>query len=272
MNWLPRIFIVGVTVAAASMLAAAQDGGVQSRSITSDDFSKARPAKMEANAGRRSVTVKPRRYTYKFVRVVRQSPKGGKTPVAIGSPKVTDIGVTVWRLRAPRTEEAGMFLLPVLDDNKDRKMWLAERVSTDTAFAAGDRVRFAVESSDSGYLYVFGRETYADGSMGSPYPVFAASRTGENLVRPGMLFDIPDQREDLPYLRMNPKQTNYTGELLTVIVSPKPLSGLLVTEEGNWSTATIWLNSSSALRSRSLPGQTRPTSSIPGSSPNRPVV
>jgi hypothetical protein len=150
----------------------------------------------------------------------------------VAAEKVTDIGVTFWKLRPPRAAEAGAFLLPVLDDNKERKMWLAERVPVDSVFDAGDRIRFAVESSDSGYLYVFGRETYADGSFGAPYPVFSASRTGEAMVRPGMLFDIPDQREDLPYLRMNPKQTNYTGELLTVIVSPKPLNDLQVIEDG----------------------------------------
>jgi hypothetical protein len=150
--------------------------------------------------------------------------------------KVTDIGVTVWRLRPPARSEAAAFLLPVLDDNKERKMWLAERVPVDTLFDAGDRVRFAVESSDSGYLYIFGRETYADGSLGAPYPVFAASRTGDNLVRPGMLFDIPDQREDLPYLRMNPTKEGYSGEVLTVIVSPKPLSDLELGDDGKLKT------------------------------------
>ena len=112
-------------------------------------------------------------------------------------------------------------------------MWLAERVPIDTTFEAGDRIRFAIESSDSGYLYVFGCETYSDGSFGAPYPIFAASRTDSNMVRPGMLFDIPDQREDLPYLKLNPKKPNYTGELLTIIISPKPSADLAVDKSGN---------------------------------------
>jgi hypothetical protein len=139
---------------------------------------------------------------------------------------MTEIGVTMWRLREPHASEKNAFLLPVLDDNQERKMWLAERVPIDTVFQPGDRVRFAIESSDSGYLYVFGRETYSDGSLGAPYPIFSGSRVDENAVRPGMLFDIPDQREDLPYLKIDPKKPNYTGELLTIIVSPKPSADL----------------------------------------------
>lgn len=225
-NLLLKLFVTGSLLIAAAITGAAQDG-VQTRSIVSDDFANQRPAKVDPG-GKRTAPVKRKRYTYKFVRAIK--PK--KQPARTAAAKVTDIGVTFWKLRPPRASEAGLLLMPVLDDNKERKMWLAERVAVDSVFDAGDRIRFAVESSDAGYLYVFGREAYADGSFGAPYPVFAASRTGENLVRPGMLFDIPDQREDLPYLRMNPKQTNYAGELLTVIVSSKPLTSLLAVEEG----------------------------------------
>jgi len=207
--------------------------GVQTRSITSDDFASQRPAKQDPSP-KRPPKAKP--LTYKFVRTDKNLTRTKKPPVT--SPanlpvKVTEIGVTMWRLRPPTQAEAGSFLLPVLDDNQERKMWLAERVSLDTAFAAGDRVRFAIESSDSGYLYVFGRETYSDGSLGAPYPIFAASRTDSNMVRPGMLFDIPDQREDLPYLKIDPKKPNYTVELLTIVISPKPSANLAADKSGN---------------------------------------
>jgi len=217
---------------AATAALFAQDG-VQTRSITSDDFASQRPARTEV-ATPKKPAAKPKRLVYKYVRSDK-NPVRSKPPRKLpqGSEKVTEIGVTLWRLRAPRRSEAGSFLLPVLDDNQERKMWLAERVPIDTVFEAGDRVRFAIESSDSGYLYVFGRETYSDGSFGAPYPIFAASRTDTNMVRPGMLFDIPDQREDLPYLKINPKKSNYSGELLTIIVSPKPNAELGLDKKGN---------------------------------------
>ena len=218
---------------AASPAFFAQDG-VQTRSITSDDFASQRPVRVDT--GVKKPAPKPKRLVYRFVRTdknpARSKPPKKQQPGG-QAVKVTEIGVTLWRLRAPHRSEMNSFLLPVLDDNQERKMWLAERVPIDTIFDAGDRVRFAIESSDSGYLYVFGRETYSDGSLGPPYPIFAASRTDTNMVRPGMLFDIPDQREDLPYLKINPKKSNYTGELLTIIISPKPNSELGLDKKGN---------------------------------------
>ena len=228
-----KLCTISAFLAVSAPFALAQ---VQTRSITSDDFASQRPAKTDP-VGKKPVSNKPKSLTYKFIRTDKNVVRVGKPPVkpppANLPAKVTEIGVTLWRLRPPSQSEAGSFLLPVLDDNQERKMWLAERVSIDTIFEVGDRIRFALESSDSGYLYIFGRETYSDGSIGAPYPIFAASRTDTNMVRPGMLFDIPDQREDLPYLKINPKKPNYTGELLTVIISPKPAADLSVDKSGN---------------------------------------
>jgi len=36
----------------------------------------------------------------------------------------------------------------------------------------------------------------------------------------------------LPYFLINPKQANYTGELLTVIISPKPLTNIKIDKDG----------------------------------------
>ena len=138
----------------------------------------------------------------------------------------------MWKLRAPGEGENGYFF-NVLDDNKMRTKWLGERTGVDTVFAPGDKLRFAVESSVSGYLYVIGRESYSDGRFGAPYPIFPESAADDNSVRPGMLFDFPDQREDLPYLMLNPKKDNYTGEVMTIIVSPRPLTIIKIDKDGN---------------------------------------
>jgi hypothetical protein len=152
----------------------------------------------------------------------------------------TDIGVTMWRLRPPQDTEKDRLLLPVVDDKGQRNMWLAERVGTDTAFKTGDRVRFAVETSVPGYLYVIDRETVANGSFGKPLLIFPASEKEDNSVRPGMLFDFPDRNEDMPYLKINPVNVNYSGELLTVIISPKKLTGV-VTDKDGYVTNGTWL-------------------------------
>src|SRR5215213_4804055 len=111
-------------------------------------------------------------------------------------------------------------------------MWTAERVSIDTTFQAGDRVRIMVEASTSGYLYVINSEIYTNGTFGEPFLIFPANTEEDNSVKPGLLVDIPDQTEDLPYFVINPKRDNYAGELLTVIVSPKPLTNLKTDSNG----------------------------------------
>lgn len=205
-----------------------------SRSITSDDFNSQRPA---ARQNTRNPLQKPtvRRANYKFVRR-EQTPVRRKTTVRnrpqpnTKPEKVTEIGVTMWKLRPSRSSDAG-YKLPVLINNQ-RQMWTAERVSLDHIFGAGDRIRLAIESSVTGYLYVVNSEIYKDGSFGDAYLIFPASSGEDNSVRPGLLVDIPDQAEDLPYFLIKPKNADYKGELLTIIISPKPLTNLRTDADG----------------------------------------
>lgn len=215
----------------------AQNG--DSRSITSDDFASQRPvAKPSANTNRKRNTRNSNtkgRQTYKYVRrnpvVRRKKTTKPTTATTTNKPeKVSEIGVTMWKLRPSRTTDDG-YKLPVLVNNL-REMWTAERVNLDSIFGAGDRVRLAIESSASGYIYVIDSETYADGTFGDPILMFSAATDEDNSVKPGMLVDIPDQAEDLPYFLINPKQANYTGELLTVIISPKPLTNMKIDANG----------------------------------------
>lgn len=206
--------------------------GVQDRSITSDDFAEKRPAPVRG-------TSRPRRANYKFVRsekkVVQSRPtaaeSSAKTAKPVIEPVVSEIGVTMWRLRPPQEKESGHFF-EVVDGSKGRQMWLAERVSIDTPFKSGEKIRFAIESSVEGYLYVFNRETFADGSLGVPYMIFPESVRDDNSVGPGILVDIPDQRDDVPYFNITPQGPNYTGELLTVVIAPKPLAGIRLDRDG----------------------------------------
>lgn len=115
-------------------------------------------------------------------------------------------------------------------------MWTAERVSSDAAFQAGERVRLAVESSFSGYLYVIDSEVYSDDTVGAPFLIFPASAGDNNRVQPGLLVDIPDQTEDLPYFVINPKNPKCAGEFLTVIISPKSLTNLETDSDGKIKT------------------------------------
>ena len=237
-----KLAVLGV-IGLAAGVAAAQDGQ-KMRSITSDDFKTARP--LSKKAGPRKVKA----VIYKFVRLDKKqtlarkptanhisSPiKPGKEPKpAINRPiKITEIGLTMWKMRPPRSSERGLVLLPV-DDRGTEKNWLPERVDPDSVFKSGDMIRFAIESSKAGYRYIVDRETFADGSLGAPCLIFPESEGDDNSVYPGMLFDIPDQRGNPPYFTFKPFPDcidkpriaggpDYMGELMTVIISSQPLS------------------------------------------------
>lgn len=133
------------------------------------------------------------------------------------------IGVTIWRLRQSRDA-----------DNKDARLLLQEetsgesveftpeRVEAETAFAAGDRVRLGIESPRDGFLYVIDREQYTGGASSDPYLIFPTLRTrsGDNAVKAGKLIELPGRSA----FRLKPMREDYTGELLTLIVSGAPLT------------------------------------------------
>jgi len=107
-----------------------------------------------------------------------------------------------------------------------------ERIDGSAAVKLGDILRLSIESPKQGYLYVINREQYADGSTGTPNMIFPTLRMrgGNNSVSPGTLIDIPDGRDAQPFFTLisprKPGQPQTVGELITVIVSPRPLEGI----------------------------------------------
>ena len=137
------------------------------------------------------------------------------------------VGITVWQLRAPAAaKDAGERLL--VHQGAAPEEWIPSRVAADTRFSEGDRVRLSIEAARSGYLYVINREQYANGKMGDPYLIFPTrlTRGGNNQVSSGRVVEIPAQEDDPPYFRLRRSRPDQTGEILSVIVAPKPLEGI----------------------------------------------
>lgn len=224
-----------------------------SRGMPSEDFARDRPeatasaatAKRQppaAQAARgKSSSSTRRQETYTRLRVepkvFRPNPTA-KLPVTTNSNKTLRdeaLGVTFWRLRPPRATDKGPKVAVKTDDNR-REWWTPTRVGADTQFQAGDRLRLTFESKRRGYLYVLNAEMYPKGALGKLYLIFPApanqDREGRllteqfNQVGAGLLVDIPDQAEDLPYFKIEPRSPNYVGELLLIIISSTPLEGL----------------------------------------------
>ncbi len=161
------------------------------RAIISDDFTENRPKSLK----KRTRNSRKRARTYRLA-----------TTSLIGTfaDYSLQAGVTLWRL-----EYAPVSLSP----------WIARRVESDTEFRAGEFLRLSIESPHPGYLYVVNRDWFTDGTSGETNLIFPL--LGEdNRVQAGKLIDIP--APDVNPFKTTPK-SNQAGELLTIIITSKPL-------------------------------------------------
>jgi hypothetical protein len=197
--------LISVAIAMVMPLAVlAQDD--QSRSIVPEAFLKARPA-APATATKRGAT---------YRRVGRAQP-------AKDGAAVSEIGVTIWRLRPAASGDTTRLL--VQEPQGPAVQWTPERIEAGTAMAIGDRVRISIESPRAGYLYVIDREQYDDGTTSDPYLIFPTTRArnGDNQVTGGRLIEIPAQTDAPPYFTLKPGRPNQIAELITVLIAREPL-------------------------------------------------
>ena len=229
-----RVCLVAILLTFGGIAASGQDG-TQTRTITSEGFAQQRPV-VAAGISVTRPKVRPdapakKPSTYRLSRRNSSSLrfKGAATPgrtqpkPAATEIRFSDIGVTIWKLRKPLLADLGI-RLPVRIAAGQTEMWTAERVPLDSRFAAGDRVRFAVESPTSGYLYLVNAEVSDDGTLGTPRLIFPETVAQNNAVRPGMLVDAPDRNEANPYFKLDPRRAGYAGELVAIVVSPVKLN------------------------------------------------
>ena len=121
----------------------------------------------------------------------------------------------------------------IVHDGSETVEWLPQRVSADTRLNEGDRLRIGIEAARTGYLYVVDREQYADGSLGDPFLIFPTTRTrgGDNQVKIGRVIEIPAQDDGPPYFTLKRSRSDQVGENLIVLVSPKPIEGLHMSDK-----------------------------------------
>ena len=106
--------------------------------------------------------------------------------------------------------------------------WAREPLRDNASFTEGERVRFAITSAVSGYLYVVDQELTAGGQARQPYLIFPTRRTlqGRNRVEAGTEFLFPGTADRPPYLqpRSLGGEPDYAGELITTLVFREPLA------------------------------------------------
>ena len=187
------------------------------RGIVPEEFVKARPAKGQglANASRRTL------YRRTSARPVAAQNTGD----------FAQLGLTIWRLRPATAADTSVRI--IVQKEEETIDLIPERLSANAPLHIGERIRFSFESPQTGYLYVIDREQFADGSLGEPVLIFPTTRTrnGDNQVAAGKLVEIPAQEDRPNYFTLQQSRlakTDQTGEVLTVIVTSKPLEGITI--------------------------------------------
>jgi hypothetical protein len=157
----------------------------------------------------------------------RLRPSAPLTAKAVPGAGDAMVGVTIWRLRESRPDDDKEVRIPAGDAVKE---WTPVRIAADTTLSEGQKVRVAVESARSGYLYVIDREQYADGAFGAPYLLFPVLRVrgGNNKVAAGRLIEIPGPEDNPRYLTMRMSRPDQVAEVLILLVTPNPLPDLKI--------------------------------------------
>ena len=223
------LVVLLAAVVFAPVPAGAQDD--TTRQIWDSAFLQQRPKPKRPTATRKKTSYKrvPARPA-----TTAAKPAAGKAPV--GAPVTAEslVGVTLWRLRPSARADAETARILVHEkSSKADTEWTPERVDVDTAVAAGQRLRLAIEAPRDGYLYVLDREIYADGSTSAPVLIFPTLRTrgGNNRVAAGAVVEVPSLEDDPVYFTMARSRPDHVAEALTIVVAPEPIEGLTIDRE-----------------------------------------
>ncbi|HVQ36756.1 MAG TPA: DUF4384 domain-containing protein [Pyrinomonadaceae bacterium] len=152
-----------------------------------------------------------------------------KVDLPLSSQKV---GVTIWKVREARRGYNGARILWYPKESKSSVQYEAERISGEPVLAYGEKVRLGIESPRDGYLYVFDREIYHDGSLSAPYMIFPISRLrdGNNRIRANRPIELPALVDDPFFFEakkvgLDPSK-RLVGEVLSIAITDKPITRL----------------------------------------------
>ena len=139
----------------------------------------------------------------------------------------TLVGLTLWQLRKPTEKESELSASRIFAQ-VDSEDLIPERIDINEPIIAGQKFRFSLEVAQEGYLYIIDQERYSDGSLGEAYLIFPTTQTrkGNNRVKAGISIEVPDQIDRIPYFTLLVNNPKYSGEQLTIVVSPIPIKDI----------------------------------------------
>ena len=140
------------------------------------------------------------------------------------------VGITIWKVGAVQRGYSGARILSHPDQSGAPVEYQAERLAGEPILAYGDKVRLGIESPRDGYLYVFDRELYADGSFSAAYMIFPTARllAGNNRIMANKPVELPSVT-DVPVFFEAKKigldrSKILVGEILSVVITDQPIS------------------------------------------------
>jgi hypothetical protein len=148
-----------------------------------------------------------------------RTPKRFVNGSAPAGTEFAQVGVTILRVDAGQSKGV---------DQEGAEQTI-ERMDTNAPYTNGDTIRLRLQPATGGYLYIVDREQYADGSLGPATLVFPTLRTrkGNNLLEPWTPIEVPAYPSVWRFkpraLKEGEARKVQTTEVLTIIVSPKPL-------------------------------------------------
>jgi hypothetical protein len=139
------------------------------------------------------------------------------------------VGITIWKVGDAQRGYSGARILWHRDQSGSPVEYQAERLAGDPVLAYGDKVRLGIESRRAGYLYVFDRELYSDGSLSAAYMIFPTRRLleGNNRIVANKPVELPSL-DDVPFFFEAKKigidqSKTLVGEVLSVVITDKPI-------------------------------------------------
>lgn len=147
----------------------------------------------------------------------------------LSSPRV---GVTIWRVKEAERDYSGARILSHPGESRPAIEYQSARIKGDPVLTYGERVRLGIESPRDGFLYVFNRELYHDGSLSAPYMIFptARLRSGDNRIRANRPIELP-AATDRPFyfeasrIGIDPRK-RLVGEILSIAITDERISNL----------------------------------------------
>ncbi len=150
--------------------------------------------------------------------------------------ETVDVGYTIWMLKESSLEDNTEIvenIERITKIKKDKKVIekketikvTPRRINSDTQFSNGDGFRFSLDVPISGFVYIFNREGYKDGTLSTPYLIFPRVQDKDKADKTiaGKLIFIPNVGEHFEIEETTEINKVKAKEIYYILITPNRL-------------------------------------------------